>query len=183
MGRKTTGDKLEREAVKRYLQQYHAAKQKKRILEERRRTLSAELRGPSTAPAFRATPSTAPAFRATPSAKLVHPDGAGALVFQIADVEERIEAQQAEMARAVQNVMDLIDLLPMGSMERTVVEMRHIDSRKWERIASEVHMSRSRVIDYYNAALDDLAANEKSGEVIGVAGAQGKPTAKKNGKE
>ena len=172
MGRKTTGDKLEREAVKRYLQQYHAAKQKKRILEERRRTLSAELRGPSTAPAF----------RAMPSAKPVHPDGAGTLVFQIADVEERIEAQQSEMAKAVQNVMDLIDLLPIGSMERTVVEMRHVDSRKWERIASEVHMSRSRVIDYYNAALDALAANEKSVEVIGLGKAQGKATAKKNSK-
>ena len=172
MSGKTTGAKLEREAVKRYLQQYHAAKQKKRILEERRRTLSAELRGPSTAPAF----------RAMPSAKPVHPDGAGTLVFQIADVEERIEAQQSEMAKAVQNVMDLIDLLPMGSMERTVVEMRHIDSRKWERIASEVHMSRSRVIDYYNAALDTLAANEKSVEVIGLGKAQGKATAKKNSK-
>ena len=172
MSGKTTGAKLEREAVKRYLQQYHAAKQKKRILEERRRTLSAELRGPSTAPAF----------RAMPSAKPVHPDGAGTLVFQIADVEERIEAQQAEMARTVQNVMDLIDLLPIGSMERTVVEMRHIDSRKWERIASEVHMSRSRVIDYYNAALDTLAANEKSVEVIGLGKAQGKATAKKNSK-
>lgn len=172
MGRKTTGAKLEREVVKRYLQQYHAAKQKKRILEERRRTLSEELRGPSTAQAF----------RATPSAKPVHPDGAGALVFQIEDVEERIGAQQAEMARAVQNVMDLIDLLPIGSMERTVVEMRHIDSRKWERIASEVHMSRSRVIDYYNAALDTLAANEKSMAVMGVAGARGKPATKKNGK-
>ena len=160
MGRKTTGAKLEREAVKRYLQQYHAAKQKKRILEERRRTLSAELRGPSTAPAF----------RAMPSAKPVHPDGAGALVFQIADVEERVEAQQAEMARAVQNVMDLIDLLPIGSMERTVVEMRHIDSRKWERIASEVHMSRSRVIDYYNAALDTLAGHEKTRAVMGTTG-------------
>ena len=172
MGRKTTGAKLEREAVKRYLQQYHAAKQKKRILEERRRTLSEELRGPSTAPAF----------RAMPSAKPVHPDGAGTLVFQIADVEERIEAQQSEMAKAVQNVMDLIDLLPIGSMERTVVEMRHVDSRKWERIASEVHMSRSRVIDYYNAALDTLAANEKSVEVIGLGKAQGKATAKKNSK-
>ena len=172
MGRKTTGAKLEREAVKRYLQQHHAAKQKKRILEERRRTLSAELRGPSTAPAF----------RAMPSAKPVHPDGAGTLVFQIADVEERIEAQQSEMAKAVQNVMDLIDLLPIGSMERTVVEMRHVDSRKWERIASEVHMSRSRVIDYYNAALDTLAANEKSVEVIGLGKAQGKATAKKNSK-
>ena len=158
--------------MKRYLQQYHAAKQKKRILEERRRTLSAELRGPSTAPAF----------RAMPSAKPVHPDGAGTLVFQIADVEERIEAQQSEMAKAVQNVMDLIDLLPIGSMERTVVEMRHVDSRKWERIASEVHMSRSRVIDYYNAALDTLAANEKSVEVIGLGKAQGKATAKKNSK-
>ena len=172
MSGKTTGAKLEREAVKRYLQQYHAAKQKKRILEERRRTLSAELRGPSTAPAF----------RAMPSAKPVHPDGAGTLVFQIADVEERIEAQQSEMAKAVQNVMDLIDLLPIGSMERTVVEMRHVDSRKWERIASEVHMSRSRVIDYYNAALDALAANEKSVGVIGPGKAQGKTTEKKNSK-
>ena len=157
MGRKTTGAKLEREAVKRYLQQYHAAKQKKRILEERRRTLSAELRGPSTAPAF----------RATPSAKLVHPDGADALVFQIADVEERIEAQQAEMARAVQNVMDLIDLLPMGSMERTVVEMRHIDSKTWEQIAKEVYLSRSAVFNYYNTALDRLARNEQSGKLLG----------------
>ena len=158
MGRKTTGAKLEREAVKRYLQQYHAAKQKKRILEERRRTLSAELRGPSTAPAF----------RAMPSAKPVHPDGAGALVFQIADVEERIKAQQAEMAKAVQNVMDLIDLLPIGSMGRTVVEMRHIDSKKWERIAREVHMSQSRVIDYYNAALDTLASSDKAKGMVGA---------------
>ena len=172
MGRKTTEAKLEREVVKHYLQQYHAAKQKKRILEERRRTLSAELRRPSTTPAF----------RAIPSAKPVHPDGAGARVFQIADVEERIEAQQAEMARAVRNVMDLIDLLPLGSMERTAVEMRHIDSRKWEQIAREVHMSRSRVIDYYNAALDALASHEESREVIGLGKAQGKTAAKKNSK-
>lgn len=157
MGRKTTGDKLEREAVKRYLQQYHAAKQKKRILEERRRTLSAELRGPSTAPAF----------RATPSAKPVHPDGEGAVVFQIAEVEERIEAQQAEMAKAAQNVMDLIDLLPVGSTERTVVEMRHIDCKPWEQIARAVYMSRSAIFNYYNAALDMLARNEQSGKLLG----------------
>lgn len=162
MGKKTTGTRLEREAVKRYLQQYHAAKQEKRILEERRRTLSADLRGPST-----------PAYRAMPSSRPVHPDGAGAVVFQIAEVEERIEAQRAEMAKAVQNVMDLIDLLPMGSIERTVVEMRHIDSRKWERIASEIHMSRSRVIDYYNAALDALAGHEKTRGIMGAAGAPG----------
>lgn len=156
MGKKTTGTRLEREAVKRYLQQYHAAKQKRRILEERRRTLSADLRGPST-----------PAYRATPSSRPVHPDGAGAVVFQIAEVEERIEAQQAEMAKAVQNVMDLIDLLPVGSTERTVVEMRHIDCKPWEQIASAVYMSRSAVFNYYNAALDMLARNEQSGKLLG----------------
>ena len=157
MGKKTTGTRPEREAVKRYLQQYHAAKQKKRILEERRRTLAADLRGPSTAPAYRAAPSARPA----------HPDGAGAVVFKIADVEERIEAQQMEMAKAVQNVMDLIDLLPMGSMERTVVEMRHIDSKTWEQIAREVYLSRSAVFNYYNTALDRLAKNEQSGKLLG----------------
>ena len=156
MGRKTTGAKLEREAVKRYLQQYHAAKQKKRILEERRRTLSADLRGPST-----------PAYRAMPSSRPVHPDGAGAVVFQIAEVEERIEAQQAEMAKAVQNVMDLIDLLPVGSTERTVVEMRHIDCKPWDQIAGAVYMSRSAVFNHYNAALDMLARNEQSGKLLG----------------
>lgn len=170
MGRKTTGAKLEREAVKSYLQQYHTARQKKRILEERHRTLSAELRGPSTSPAYKATPSSRP----------VHPDGAGAVVLKIAEVEERIEAQQAEMARAVQNVMDLLDLLPVGSMERTVVEMRHIDCRKWEWIASEIHMSRSRVIDYYNAAMDTLAVHEKTREVMGAVGTPGEATAKKS---
>ena len=168
MGKKTTGTRPEREAVKRYLQQYHAAKQKKRILEERRRTLSADLRGPSAAPAY----------RATPSAKPVHPDGAGAVVFQIADVEERIEAQQAEMAKAVQNVMDLIDLLPMGSMERTVVEMRHIDCRPWDQIAREVYMSRSAVFNYYNAALDMLAKHEDSGKLLGDFKARNRGTKK-----
>ena len=142
--------------MKRYLQQYHAAKQKKRILEERRRTLSADLRGPST-----------PAYRAMPSSRPVHPDGAGAVVFQIAEVEERIEAQRAEMAKAVQNVMDLIDLLPVGSTERTVVEMRHIDCKPWEKIARAVYMSRSAIFNYYNAALDMLARNEQSGKLLG----------------
>lgn len=157
MGKKTTGTRLEREAVKSYLQQYHAAKQKKRILEERRRTISADLRGPSTTPAYRAMPSTRP----------VHPDGAGTVVFKIAEVEERIEAQQVEMAKAVQNVMDLIDLLPAGSTERTVVEMRHIDCKAWDQIAREVYMSRSAVFNYYNAALDMLAKHKDSGKLLG----------------
>lgn len=158
MGRKTTVDNPERATVKCYLQQYRAAKQKQRILEERYRTLTAELRWPSIASSL----------RSMPAAKAVHPEGAGALVFRIAEVEARIEAQQVEMARAVQNVMDLIDLLPIGSMGRTVVEMRHIDCWPWEQITREIHMSQSRVIDYYNAALDALAKSDEAREIVGA---------------
>ena len=157
MAKKATGNQVEREAVKRYLQQYYMAKQKKRILEERHRVLSAELRGPTTAPAF----------RTMPTAKPVHPDGAGAVVFQIAEVEERIQKQQTEMARAVQNVMDLIDLLPIGSMERTVVEMRHIDGKRWEQIAKAVYLSRTAVFNYYNSALAMLLENERTKDFVG----------------
>ena len=40
MGKKSAEEKARRDAVKRYLQQYHAAKREMGILEERRRTLS-----------------------------------------------------------------------------------------------------------------------------------------------
>ena len=48
MSKKTTDETLGREAVKEYLQQYHTAVGKKRILEERHRVLSSghPVRGP-----------------------------------------------------------------------------------------------------------------------------------------
>ena len=52
----TRGENPEREAVKEYLQQYHDAKTKKRILEERHRTLSADLRDPGVGSAYRTMP-------------------------------------------------------------------------------------------------------------------------------
>lgn len=138
MGGKTTGAKLEREAVKRYLQQYHAAKQKKRILEERRRTLSADLRGPST-----------PAYRVMPSSRPVHPDGAGAVVFQIAEVEERIEAQQAEMAKLGFSADGMFQLLQSGA-----------DSTAWnlDKVGDAVKEFSIRAIDGSDTTVDAFEA-------------------------
>ena len=56
MGKKSAEEKARRDAVKRYLQQYHAAKREMGILEERRRTLSTELRGPSVSDPWRPAP-------------------------------------------------------------------------------------------------------------------------------
>ena len=105
------------------------------------------------------------AFRATPPSHNGQTDGAVSVVFRIAEVEERIENQREEMAKAVLRVMDMIDLLPQNSMERTVVELRHIDCKGWEQIAREVYMSRSAVFNYYNAALDLLLGYKRAGKL------------------
>ena len=157
MSKKTADKDLGREAVKRYLQQYHAAQQKKRILEERHRTLSRELQAPAVGSPFRTMPT---------KRTQANSDGAVSVVFRIAEVEDRIDEQREAMGKAVLQVMDLIDLLPQNSMERTVVELRHIDCKKWERICQEVHMSRSRVNDYYNAALEIIMENKRARKLV-----------------
>ena len=147
-----------REAVKEYLQQYHMARERRRILERRHDVLARELKAPAPGSAYM----TMPASHSTADS-----EGAVSVVFRLSEVEERIEAQRIAMGRAVTMVMDLIDLLPENSMERTVVEMRHIDCKPWEKIAQAVHMSRSRVFDYYNAALDTLLACKRTGKLVG----------------
>ena len=156
MSKKTTDETMGREAVKEYLQQYHAAMGKKRILEERHRVLSSELRAPSTGAAFRLTPPTKP----------TKTDGSVSVVFRISEVEDRIEEQREEMAKAVLNVMDMINALPPNSTERTVVEMRHIDCRGWDKIAEALYMSRSNVFNYYNTALDMLLENKRNRKLL-----------------
>ena len=146
----------ERDAIKEYLQQYHTARRMKRILERRHEALMRELRSPGPGSS---------AFRATPPSHNGQTDGAVSVVFRIAEVEERIENQREEMAKAVLRVMDMIDLLPQNSMERTVVELRHIDCKGWEQIAREVYMSRSAVFNYYNAALDLLLSYKRAGKL------------------
>lgn len=156
MSKQTTDQGMDRETVKRYLQQYHAAMKKKRILEERHRVLSSELRAPSTGSMFRLTPPKKPAKT----------DGSVSVVFRISEVEDRIEEQREEMAKAVLSVMDLIDVLPPNSTERTVVEMRHIDCRPWDKIAETLYMSRSNVFNYYNAALDQILENKRNRKLL-----------------
>jgi Sigma-70, region 4. len=156
MEKKTMDTVTDREAVKKYLQQYHVAKNKKHILEDRHRVLAEELKSP--APGSR--------FRTVPASRPVNPDGSVSVVFRIAEVEERIDDQREEMAKAVLHVMDMIDLLPQNSMERTVVELRHIDCKSWEQIAREVYMSRSAVFNYYNAALERLMKYKRTRKLV-----------------
>ena len=152
-----TMDAACRDAVKEYLQQFHMARERKRILERRHDNLVRELKAPALGSAYRTMPT---------KRTQANSDGAVSVVFRIAEVEDRIDEQREAMERTVLQVMDLIDLLPQNSMERTVVELRHIDCKKWERICQEVHMSRSRVNDYYNAALEIIMENKRARRLV-----------------
>ena len=156
MGAKTTENNLDREAVKRYLQQYHVAKRIKGILEERRRTLSEELRAPVSGRQF-----------GTAAKKSANQDKTVSGVIRLSEIEERIETQREETAKAVLNVMDMIDLLPVNSVEKSVVEMRHIDGMTWERIADTIPMARSSVIAHYNDALEILLTYKRTEKLVG----------------
>lgn len=143
----------DREAVKDYLQRYHMAKERKRILERRHADLTRELEEPTAGGGYRTMPSSKGGKRT---------EGAVSVVFRLAEVEERIEQQRQDMGKTLLEVMDLVDLLPPNAMERTVVELRHIDCLKWEQICREIHMSRSSVTDYYTRGLAKIMQNKRA---------------------
>ena len=151
-----TDERADRDAVKKYLQQYHTAKNQKRILENRHRELGREL----------ADPTLGSAFKSMPTSKTKKTEGAVSVIYRIAEVETRIEQQRQEVAKAVLHVMDLVDLLLPNSMERQVVELRYIDCKGWDKISGEVHMSRSSVFEHHNAALEKIAGNKRAQKLV-----------------
>ena len=58
-------------------------------------------------------------------------------------------------------VLDILDQLPIHSIERQICELRHIDSKTWIEISEEIPMSRSQVYRRYRMALDALLANRR----------------------
>lgn len=81
-----------REAVKEYLQQYHMARERRRILERRHDVLARELKAPAPGSAYMTMPA---------SHSAAESEGAVSVVFRLSEVEERIEAQRIAMGRAV----------------------------------------------------------------------------------
>lgn len=76
--------------------------------------------------------------------------------------------RQAEIeASAVLNVMDIIDFLQIGSTERHILELRHIDCKSWTEIQRTVHLTHSPCNEYYNRGLDTLLTYKKVRHMLG----------------
>lgn len=76
-------------------------------------------------------------------------------------IEARIAKQAAREGEIVLEIMDIIDLLPPESTERTILELRHIDCKPWKDIHKAVHLTRSPCYAYYNRGLDELLGCEE----------------------
>lgn len=83
-------------------------------------------------------------------------EGESFMVFRISEIEDRICRQKQEIENAVVRVMNIIEYLPLNSIEREICELRHIDMKPWSTISAEIPMSRSQVNRRYNAAIDIL---------------------------
>lgn len=93
-------------------------------------------------------------------------DGAASILFRISDIEDRIYQQKQEIENAIVRVMDIIDYLPLNSIEREICELRHIDLKTWSAISAEIPMSRSQVNRRYNVAIDILLNQQRIRKMI-----------------
>lgn len=129
----------DRKILKRYLSQYHNAKERKKALQKRAETLRADL---------------------SRTAK------GGEIDYKIAEIDARMKRQAEVEAKAVLSVMDMIDFLPVGSTERHILELRHIDCKGWTEIQRIVHLTNSPCIEYYNRGLDTILTYKKARQLL-----------------
>ena len=118
-----------REDMKSFLQRYHIGEVRGHMVEERRHRIIGELRA--------AYPSPAP---------------------MIDEIEARFIAQKREADLMMLQVVELIEQLP-DSIERTILELRHIHCLSWKEITSALYISSTNAYTHYNAALDQLLRN------------------------
>lgn len=153
---RANGVEKQRLLLKKYLGQYYAARIKKRQLEIRLQTFRQDMVGTK---GMQYSP--VPRSQTNKVA-----DGSASMVVRAIEIEDRIESQKAEMNTAMLNVMKIMDFLPTDSIERSILEYRHIDCLSWKQVCKETNYSRQSCINYYNVGIDKLLTFKKVQKMI-----------------
>ena len=148
---RANGVEKQRLLLKKYLGQYYAARIKKRQLEIRLQTFRQDMVGTK---GMQYSP--VPRSRTNSVG-----DGPASMVVRAIEIEDRIESQKAEMNTTMLNVMKIMDFLPTDSIERRILEYRHIDCLSWKQVCKETNMTRTPCNKYYNAGIDKLLTYKK----------------------
>lgn len=140
----------ERNTLKKYLSQAFRAKEMKRDLQIRLLNIMEECGSIG-----------GHGYSGMPTSPSKSSDGAAAYSFRLADIEERIKSQGKVLEKSYENVMDIMDYLPIGDKGRAILEYRYIDFMTWDQVAKKVYLTVNPCIDHCNAALDKLLTFER----------------------
>lgn len=143
-------------AMKKYLEQYYKAKLKKKQLEVRLKNFREEM---VEAKGINYSPVPGVQSGCTTSKTEDY-------VVRALEIEDRIMKQQVEVQRAMLAVMEVMDFLPIDSVERSVLEYRHIDCLPWKFIIARMSYSKASCHNYYNAGIDMLLGCVKVQETL-----------------
>ena len=146
---------VQEDVLKWMLGQAFRAEDHKRRLDERLKRINAERNAPIGGIGYE------------PIIKRKEPgEGAASIVFQLADIEERIYKQKSELEKAIVRVMTIIEYIPITEIDREIFEMRHIDMMQWPDIEAAIPMSKSQCIRRYNATIDRLLLNPRIQKMV-----------------
>lgn len=146
---------VQEEILKWMLGQAFRAEDHKKRLDERLKRINAERNAPIGGIGYE------------PVTKRKDPgDGAASIIFQLADIEERIYQQKTEIEKAIVRVMTILEYIPITEVDREIFEMRHIDMMQWPDIEAAIPMSKSQCIRRYNAAIGKLLKNPRIQKMV-----------------
>ena len=134
----------ERRILRKYLARYYRAKQKRGILERRLQSLRADLPGKG-------------GFMPPCPVEELAPE-----------IEAKIRQQTEAAEKSVLEIINILELLPAESTERTILELRHIDCKTWAEIERTVYLTRTPCAKYYNRGLDALLRMSKVRQILGL---------------
>lgn len=150
-------EKLDKKVLKEYLGQVYRKRNYIRTLESRLSELNFELRHPISSVQYSATPR---------SKTNRISDKTASLAMKREEIQERIIEQKEGLARSILLIMDLMNILPEYSLEREIVELRHIDCKDWYDICEIVSLTRTPCNAHYNAGMEQILSSKRGKEIL-----------------
>ena len=143
-------------SLNQYLYQYKDCIKTKKNLLRRREEIKAELKSPLAAVQT----------EKLQTGKGKRQDRSVDILFRLDEIAERIQGQIDTAERKLNDIMSMMDFLPVDSLSRSIMENLYIDRWGWEKVCKENHISRSQAKRYWKQGLYTLLNMEKVKEIV-----------------
>ena len=145
----------EAEQLSQYLSQYKYCIGRKKSLERRRAEILQEFASPLRAVKIDGMPKGS-----------VSGTGCDSVSLRLDEIDTLIKEQIEASTEVLKDIMNVINLLPKNSLERSIIENRYIDRYDWNRVCRENHISRTPATKSWRKGLYMLLEFEKVRRIL-----------------